>query len=70
MSVREVTRTIFTAATVSPSATDDSFAVGARWVNTVTKAEFVCVSNAAGAAVWRRSSASPASKIYAAQNFR
>ncbi len=45
------------AAVVAPVATDDSaagYAVGSRWIDTVTDKEYVCVDATATAAVWKR----------------
>ena len=42
-------------ATVAPSSTDDSgsgFAVGSRWIDTVTDEEYVCVDATSSAAIW------------------
>lgn len=43
-------------ATVAPAVTDDAskgYAFGSRWVNTLTRNHYVCVSAAVGAAVWQ-----------------
>ncbi len=47
-------------ATADPTATDDSkagYAVGSRWVNTVTDTEFVCVDATNGTAAWKETTA-------------
>lgn len=42
--------------TTNPTVNADNkhgYVVGARWINTVTRREFACVSNATGAAAWK-----------------
>lgn len=42
--------------TTDPTVSDDStqgYSIGSRWINTVTDDEWVCFSDAAGAAVWK-----------------
>lgn len=44
---------IYVVSTRSPLASDDGYAVGMRWLNTVDGYEYACFSNAPGSAIWR-----------------
>lgn len=50
------------AATSPPLSTNDvveGYAMGSRWFNTLRLEEFVCLSSAQGAAVWKRTTFTP-----------
>ncbi|MFZ4857753.1 MAG: hypothetical protein ACOYL3_15280, partial [Desulfuromonadaceae bacterium] len=58
-------------ATTDPAATDDSgagYAVGSRWVDTVSKKEYVLTDATATAAVWKETTASISGLLVAANN--
>ena len=50
--------------TIAPGITDDAnagFSIGSRWINTVTKKEYVCVDTTVGLAVWTETTGEPES---------
>lgn len=58
-----------TVTTTAPGASNDvsqGYQVASRWLNTTTGNEYVCASNALGAAVWNLTTASSASNTQAA----